>query len=997
MPKPSDLLQGTLDLLILKTIAREPLHGWGIAKRLLALSGDVLSVGQGSLYPALHRLEQQGWIRAEWRDSELGRSAKFYALTREGQEAARARASELGPAVLGGAAGDPERLNMRHLRLLRHRLRSLFRRRLVDEELERELSLHFEALVRENIEAGMDEGAARLAARRAFGPPDLASEQCRDARRVRWLEDLARDVRHALRLLGRSPGFTLTAVLSLALGIGANTAIFSVVDAVLLRRLPVERPHELVLLESVRPGGRGGAPPYPFLERLRSQTQTLDGLAAFATDELRVEVAGALEQVFGQVASGSYFELLGLRPALGRLLTRDDERLDPPVAVIGHGYWQRRFAGSPAAIGQTIASGDRAYTIVGVTPPGFWGLQPGRQVEVTLPITTARRLVADPDAWWSEAIARLRPGVSVQQAVAEADGIYQAFLRDRGQSGELRRRHADRLQLAPAARGMDRLRARFSQPLYALTAVAAIVLLIACANLASLLLARGAARERELAIRLATGAGTGRLFRQLLTETLVLFVLGAAAGLLVAQVAIRGLTGFFAVGRNPILLDVDYDWRLAAFAAGVALAAGVLTGLWPALRGLRTDPQAAMKAGESRLGGSRRSGAMARALVTSQVALSLVLLPTAVMFVTTLANLRSVEPGFRSSGILTMSLDSMLPGGVPPGTRQQLWTRMLERVRALPGVGAASLSVLTPLSGRSTDSRVSASGFEPRHEGDRTVHLNHVSEDYFRAFAIPLRTGRTFTRNDAGAALKVAVLNEAAANAYFAGRSPLGQTLSFGPGSTYRVVGVVGNHKHRSLREPAPRFAFIPLWQPVDPIGRVTLAVSAEGAPADLARTVPQEIRTIHPRTLVSDLVRVEEQIDATLVSERLLSALAGVFALLALALAAIGLYGVLSHSIARRRGELAVRIALGGPPARVASAVLGELLLQVAAGVAIGLVLALATAQAARGLLFGVTPGDPANYLLGLAAFALVAGLAAWLPARRVRSIDPGEALRCA
>ena len=884
---------------------------------------------------------------------------------------------------------------MRHLRLFRHRLRSLFRLRTVEDELERELSLHLEQLTRERMAAGLSAAEAARAARRAFGAPDLAKEQCRDARRVGLVEDLVKDLGFALRLLRRSPAFALTAVLSLALGIGANTAIFSLVDTVLLRSLPLERPHELVFLQVAGSERRGGAPPYPCFERFRDETSSFYGMAAFAADELRLEVDGTLEQVFGQVASGSYFDVLGLKPAAGRLITMDDERLDPPVAVIGHGYWQRRFGGAPGAIGRTITFRDRVYTIVGVTAPGFWGLLPGRRVDVTLPITQERRLLADGGAWWFDAVARLRPGATVAQATAETDTIFQAFLNGRGRSPDLRRKHFEHVELAPAARGLERLRSRFSRPLYALTLVAGIVLAVACANLASLLLARGAARAREFAIRLATGAGSGRLFRQLLTETLLLFALGTLAGLLLARVAIQGLTGFFAIGRNPILLDVQFDWRLAAFAAAIALGAGLLTGLWPAVRALRTDPQGAIKDGDTRLAGSPRSGAVGRLLVAGQVALSLVMLVAAVMFVRTMANLRAVDLGFSGSRVLTLSLDPLFPEGTAPGAREQFWRGVLERVRGLPGIHAASLSVLTPLSGRDTGKFVTVAGFRPRDETDRIVRLNHVSEDYFRAFGIEVLSGRAFTPRDARDGLKVAVVNEATAKAYFAGRNPIGQTLSFGESAVYHVVGVVRDHKHMSVRQPAPRFAFVPLWQPVDGVSRITLAVSSDQAPSRLARGLADEVRALHPRTLVSDVIGLEEQIDATLLSERLLSTLATTFAALAVALAAVGLYGILSYAVARRRAEFGLRMALGASPARVASGMFKEVLVQVAAGLAIGLPVALLAAHSAEGLLFGITPADPRSYLASAAALTVVACLATWLPARRACAIDPSETLR--
>jgi predicted permease len=709
-------------------------------------------------------------------------------------------------------------------------------------------------------------------------------------------------------------------------------------------------------------------------------------------------VDGSVEQVFGQVASGNYFEVLGLRPEAGRLMTTSDEALDPPVAVIGYAYWQRRFAGAGSAIGRSITFRDRVYTIVGVTAPEFWGLQPGRQVDVTLPISTERAMLANAGAWWFEAVARLRPDTSAPQAGAQVDTVFQSFMRAREDAGlagrpELRRTHFDRLELRPASRGLDRLRSRFSRPLQVLTLVAGIVLVIACANLGNLLLARGTARAHEFAIRLATGAGMGRLFRQLLTETLVLFAIGAGAGLSLAFFASRRLAGFFAVGRNPILLDVRFDWKLAAFACGIALVAGLLTGLWPARRALNSDPQAAIKDGESRLVGARGGGG--RQLVAGQVALSLVLLVAAAMLVRTMANLRAVPLGFSGSRVLTMSLDPIARGDAASAAREQFWLRVLERVRRLPGVHAASLSVLTPLSGRDTAKLVSVAGYQPRGDTDRIVHVNHVSEDYFRNFGVGLLAGREFTARDGASSARVAIVNQAAARAYFGERDPIGATLTFDRAGDYRVIGVVRDHKHLRVQEPVPRFAFVPLWQRLDPVGRVTLAVSSTLPQAALARAVADEVRALDPGTLVSDVIGVEEQIDATLVGERLLSALGGAFAALALLLAVIGVYGVQSYAIARRRAEFAIRLALGAAPARIAAGVLRDVLLQVAAGLALGLPLALAVAHAAKGLLFGVTPAEPGSYLLSALALAAVASLAAWPPARRACSVDPAETLR--
>ena len=749
-------------------------------------------------------------------------------------------------------------------------------------------------------------------------------------------------------------------------------------------------PQELVFIRTAGDRGLGGAPPYPYFERIRQQGSSFSGMAAFGIDELRVEVDGSVEQVFGQVVSGNYFQVLGVTPAAGRLMTADDERLDPPVAVIGHGYWQRRFGGAPGAIGRTLSFGNRTFTIVGVTPPRFHGFEPGRQVDVTLPITLEPAMVRNAQVQWFHAVARLRPGIGTRQAAAETNASFQSFRAERDRSDARAPARFDRIELTPASRGMEQLRARFSSPLSLMTLVTGIVLLIACANLGALLLLRGATRRREFALRLATGASSGRLLRQILTETLVLFVLGAAAGLFVAYVAIEGLTGFFATGRRPILLDVQYDWRLVSYAIGVTLATGVLTGVWPALRALRIEPPTAIKEHETRLTGWRRSRAQ-QLLVAGQVALSLALIVAAALFARTMINLRAVDLGFDSSGVLTMSLDPGLSREAGTGAREQLWTRWLERVRALPGVRSASLSVLTPLSGRNTGAMISVPGVNSR--GD--VRLNHVSEDYFRTFGITVLAGRLLTRQDAASALKVVVLNETAARTVLAGRFPLGERVELGGAGLYQVVGVVGDYKHLSVREAAQPFAFVPLEQPVNPISRLTLSVSSATASPMMARAVADEIRAIHPNTLVSDVIAVDAQIDETLVSERLLAILATGFAVLVLALAAIGLYGVVSYAAAARRTEFGVRLALGAPRSHVAAGVIAEALLPVATGIAIGLPLSLMTARAAERLLFGVTPSDAMSYVLGAAAMLIVAAAAAWFPARRACALDPAVTLR--
>ena len=805
----------------------------------------------------------------------------------------------------------------------------------------------------------------------------------------RWLDGLRQDLRYALRTLRHSPGFAAVVTLTLAIAIGANTAIVGLLHTVLLRELPVTDPQELVFIQTAGDQGLSGAPPYPYFERIREQGSWFSGVAAFGVDELRVDVEGSVEQVFGQVASGNFFEVLGVTPAAGRLLSPGDERLDPPVAVIGYGYWQRRFGGSPSAIGRTVSFRNRVFTIVGVTPPRFQGLEPGRQVDVTLPITTEAGLVRNAQVQWFHAVARLRSGVDARQAAIQTDASFQSLKAAQSRS-DARPSRFVRIELTPASRGMDRLRDRFSDPLSVMTLVSGIVVLIACTNLGGLLLVRGAMRRHEFALRLASGASPPRIVRQVLTETIVLVALGVAAGLVVAYLAIEGLTGFFATGRRPILLDVQYDWRLIVYALGVTLVASVLTGIWPALRAVKIEPQTAMKENQARLAGWQRSKAR-QVLVGAQVALSLALLVAAALFARTMMKLHAVDLGFTPGGVLTMSVD---PGALRDngtGALEQMWTAWLERIRGLPGVRNASLSVLTPLSGRNTGAVMSVPGVGYR--GD--VRLNHVSEDYFQTFRIALMAGRSFTRQDGVGGLKVVVLNETAARLAFPGQSPLGEQVELGGAGLYQVVGVVRDSKHLSVRETSTPFAFVPLGQPVTPLSRLTLSVSSDMRTSLMVRPITEEIRSVGPNTLVSDIIGVDAQIDETLVSERLLSTLATGLAVLVLALAAIGLYGIVSYTAAARTTEFGVRLALGAPRSSVARGVIGDALLPVMAGIAFGFPLAMLIATAAQRLLFGVTPADTASYLVGAGTLVLVAAAAAWLPAQRACRLDPAETLR--
>jgi putative ABC transport system permease protein len=891
------------------------------------------------------------------------------------------------------------------------RFRSLFRRNRVEQELSDELRFHLQKLIEENVAKGITEEEARYAALRELGGIEQIKEECRDMRRVNYIENFLQDVRYGLRQLRRSPGFTAVVVLTLALGIGANTAIFSLLDTVLLKMLPVQQPEELFFLDNVGARGPNGAPPYPCFERFRDESHGFSGMAAFSGDVSKLSIDGHFEQALVQYASDSYFEVLGLKPALGRLLVPGDERLNPPAAVISYAYWQRRFGGSAGVLGKAIHLETRPLTIVGVTPPEFFGLQVGHPVDLTIPISLkGARQLHDRGAWWLDIVGRLKPGVMPEQARAEIDVVYQNFMSEVGVSPEDRRDYFNHIELLPASKGLDRLRRMFSKPLLVLMALVGFVLLTCCANITNLLLARAAARQREFAVRIAIGAGRTRLIRQFLTETFLLFFFGSALALVFASWASHGLVGFFATGRYPILLDLHLDLRILGFTASLALITGLLLGLAQAFSSVRADPQQAMKEGENQVMAPHARLSAGKILVSLQVAFSLVLLFGAGLFIRTLQNLKSIKPGFRTHGVLTMMVEPLdaeyLASFGPPallrGKAQRLtalWAQLLDQVRATRGVESASLSVLTPLSGRDRGVAVEVPGFQPRSDRDKGIGQNHVSDGYFETMGIPVLLGRTFTRNDSATAPKVAILNETAARFYFGDRNPLGARLDFGKtpisDGVYEVVGVVRNVKHNSLREDTPRFVFLPVSQARDYLDRLALAVRTSSNSLDLAPIIRQRIRVVGSNILVTETATLDQQIDRSLLQERLVSTLSGSFGLMALLIAAIGLYGIMSYSVVRRTRELGIRMALGARSGAVVWLVLRETLLTVGLGIGLGTPAALLLGRTIGSLIYGLKPSDPVTVSGSVLILGVVATLAGYLPARRASKVDPMVALR--
>jgi predicted permease len=865
-------------------------------------------------------------------------------------------------------------------------------------DLAEELEFHRSLKQKELEQSGVPAADASSMSRRSMGNALRAMEDVRRVWISIWFEQAGQDLRYAARSLFRTPSFTLAAALTIALGVGANTGVFSMVDAVLLRPLPVENPKELVFLQPVATTPPFRTPLYPCLAKLPAETGSLEGLAVYAADELRIEIDGRPEQVMGQVASGNYFQLLGVKPALGRLMDVEDEKLGPPIVVLSDRYWRQRFGTDPSVIGKTISFGRQVFTIAGVTPPVFRGLEPGRSIDITLPITISGNLHTS-GVWWFNAIARLESDKTIDGAKTASNVAFQSCMAGEpptGPDGEL----DHRLEFRPAAHGTDSLRRRFSDPLYALTGVAALVLMLATLNIANLLLARGITRRREFAIRLATGAGRARLVRQLLSETFLLFGLGAIPGVLFARWGVTLIEALFAQGRRPITLEANFNWRVLLFSITITLTAGLLSVLFPVWRAFRTDPERAIREGQTRTSESISSATLARALVSMQVALSLVLLVAAVTFVQTLANLHHVDPGFQNKQVLTMSI--VLPEGyVQAGKSVESWDRVLQAVRRTPGVRTVAVSSFTPLSGR--DPGETAARVRGHHAGEEygSLRVNQVSEGYFETLGIPLLRGRLLSVTDARKAPKVALINESAARKFFGQRDPIGESLEFGKAgaidSVYRIVGVTKDVKHRNLREAPPPFAFIPTRQPRNDEHRITLVVAAgtTGAPETLLQPIRNRIASVDPGLMVSDVITMQQQLETTLLAERLLSGLSGAFGVLALILAAVGLYGVLSYRVGQQRRAIGIRLALGASPSGVAFAVLGQSGLVVAAGLLCGLPFAALAARAADSMLWGVNSGDPSIYLASASLLGLVGLLSAYLPARQAAAIEPKETLR--
>ncbi len=829
---------------------------------------------------------------------------------------------------------------------------------------------------------------------------------------------LWQDLRFGLRMLVKSPGLTAIAVLTLALGIGANTAIFSLTDQILLRVLPVSHPEELVVLRS--PGPFSGSTwadsdsamsfSYPMYKDLRDRSPVFSGLLAKFSVDLSVAGQGRTERGRGELVSGNYFQVLGVRPFLGRVFSMDDETAPGanPVAVLSYGYWTRHFGGDSGILNKQLSVNGADITVVGVTQPGFAGVQVGSVPDMFIPITMKPQMtpnwngLPDHSSRWLAILGRLKPGDTREKAQAAAQPSYRALLEVEWPllkmgADEHDKFLARQLILDVGEHGRPILQRDASQPLWFLMAMVGVVLLIACANLASLLVARAEARQREIAIRLAIGAGRGRLVRQLLTESLLLALAGGAAGLLVGYWTLRSIVGSFPPDIGIIGIDAKLDYRVLAFSLGLSLLTGLLFGLAPALRATRPDVQDTLKnqaaGGSGGVGGVR----MRKGLIIAQVALTAVLLAGAGLFTRSLLNLEKLDLGLRTDHILQFSVSPELNKYTPAQT-SAFFDRIREQVALIPGVHSASAAEIPILADSNSDSNITVEGYTPKGKENLEVGENWVGPDYFSTMSIPLLSGREFNSGDAISAKKVAIINATFARLYFAGRSPIGSHFAFGSGDKthpdIEIVGVVRDSKYADVRDKPIAFAYLPYAQDKK-VGSATVYVRTEQSPAQLAGALRQTVAGIDPNLPVYGLKTLVEQLNETMFSDRFVTALSLAMGLLAALLAAVGLYGVMAYVVARRTREIGIRMALGATREGIGWLVLREVFRMTIAGVIIGLPAAFGVGWLVQSLLFGVKASDPLVFALTVILLITVTLLASSLPARKAARVDPMVALR--
>jgi predicted permease len=914
---------------------------------------------------------------------------------------------------------------MRWLYKLPLRLRSLFKRGRVEQELSDELRFHLEKLIEENVAKGMTPEEARYAALRELGGMDQIKEECRDMRRVNWIENFVQDVRYGLRQLRHSPGFTAVAVVTLALGIGANTAIFSLIDAVMLRMLPVEKPGELFQVQvgnaDEGKGGSGGESPLttPMWEQLRDHQDVFSSTFAWSGTNFDLAEGGTTRAVDGMWVSGGLFSALGLRPVAGRLLTdSDDRRGCPAVAVLSYGFWQERYGGAKSALGSTLSLGSHPFEVIGVAPPGFFGMEVGGKFDVAAPICATaifereKPRLENVQVYWLNIGGRINPKISRAQRTARLRILSTRLFVPPNASAEEREAYGKIiLRIVPAATGISDLRGQFSHPLEILMAVVGIVLLIACANLASLTLARAAARRKEIAVRQALGASRTRLIRQLLTECVLLSSAGALLGVLLARWTAALLLHIISKQQNTVLfLDLSLHARILGFVLATVALTSLLMGLLPALRSTRVSLSSAIKGSQSSEAGQDMGFRGRQWIVGSQVALSLVLLVAAGLLLRSFVKLATLDIGFDRNNVLLVRTD-LKAAKVPPDRWMATYDEIESRLRALPGVLSVGRSEMTPISRALLEcGDVQSDWFKlgtPLQDStslednpEAPVYTNWVSPGYVPTLRMPLLAGRNFSSADLETSSGVAIVNETFSRRFFPHLNPIGRTFRMWvpPQKAFEVVGLIADSKYHSPREAVPAIVFLPVNQlPGEPTifgNHETLEVRTAIPPSALVAPVRAAVAEVSS-AIPLEFHTLAEQVNSSLFQERMLALLSGFFSALALLLAMIGLYGTLSYLVTQRQTEFGIRMALGAMPGSILGLVMRDLLAVLASGLAAGILISLAATRVLQQMLFGLGPRDPTTMLLAAGLLTAVALIAGYLPARRATKVDPMVALR--
>lgn len=841
---------------------------------------------------------------------------------------------------------------------------------------------------------------------------------------VTVLSSLWADMRLALRSWRKSPTFAAIAILSIALGIGANAAIFTLVDQVLLRLLPVRNPHELVQVSftGIRYGnnwGDGSELSFPAYKELRDNNSVFTGMFARFGTAFHIGASGDTERVAGELVSGSYFPLLGVGAVLGRTINGEDDQAPGahPVAMLSHAYWKSRFDSDPDVLGSKIVINGHPYTIIGVARQGFDGIEVGRLTQVFVPLMMKAQITPTWNALderlyrWVRVFARLTPGSTAEQAQAGLEPFFKTVLErdlaDRGfaaASAANRERYAaNRLRLIDASQGRSGLRRNLTTPLWLLMGTAAGVLLIACANIANLLLARGAARQREIAVRLALGATRLRIVRQLLVESLLLSIAGGLIGLAIAAATAPVILSFFVNGEAPAPISTAPDWRILAFTAGVAMLTGILFGLAPAFQSTRTNVGPTLKDQATSVVGGQ--GRLRKALVAAQIAVSLLLLIGAALFIRTLDNLLAVDIGFESSRLIAFSIDPSLNGYEPARVRQFSQT-LLERLSRIPGVDATGFASVRILEGNQWNSGMTVEGYQPKPDENIAIWNNSVSPGYFKSLGVPILAGRDFDERDVFTVappegvpdFKVAIVNERFARHFFGNANPIGRRIGFGTDPSTKtpieIIGVVRDSKYTNVRDEVQRQAFFPFLQAARPSG-FTVYVRTSRPAEPMFGLVRQAVRGIDPNVPIHGTRTLARQVELSLSRERLVATMTTTFGTLATLLAVIGLYGVMSYTVARRTREIGVRVALGATAGNISWLVIREVLVIALAGTAAGLPLAWWLGRYVSTQLYGVQPGDPLTFGGAVALLVGVAVLAGMVPSSRAARLDPTRALR--